>query len=124
MLVLVSSATHIWERVIPCGGVHCHWKEPSLATVQERLATDTTSSGPGGTGSSTEGGCRNVIDGGVTVDRDNNTFCTVGLVSSYMSLSIMVIILISSSTMSEEYSNATYVPSSVIVLRSPPTEQT
>ena len=42
MLVLVPSATHIWERVIPGGGVHCHWKEPSLATVQERLAADTT----------------------------------------------------------------------------------
>jgi len=39
MLVLVP--THVWERVIPGGGVHCHWKEPSLATVQERLAADT-----------------------------------------------------------------------------------
>ena len=59
MLVLVPSATHIWERVIPGGEVHCHWKEPSLATVQERLAADTTLSGPGGTGGSMEGGCRN-----------------------------------------------------------------
>ena len=65
------SATHIWERVIPGGEVHCHWKEPSLATVQERLAIDTTSSGPGGTGGSVELGCRNVIDRGVTVERDN-----------------------------------------------------
>jgi len=65
MLVLVSSATHIWEMFIPGGGVHCHWnsKEPSLATVQERLAADTTLSGPGGTGGSMEGGCRNVIEG-------------------------------------------------------------
>ena len=31
-----------------------------MATVQERLAADTTSSGPGGTGGSM-GGCRNVI---------------------------------------------------------------
>ena len=61
MLVLVPSATHIWERAIPGGGVHCHWKEPSLATVQERLAADTTLSGPRGTGGSMEGGCRNVI---------------------------------------------------------------
>jgi len=61
MLVLVPSATHIWERVIPGGGVHCHWKEPSLATVQERLAADTTLSGPGGTAGSTED-CRNVIE--------------------------------------------------------------
>ena len=61
MLVLVPSATHIWERVIPGGGVHCHWKEPSLATVQERLEADTTLSGPGGTGGSMEGGCRNVM---------------------------------------------------------------
>jgi len=61
MLVLVPSATHIWERVIPGGEVHCHWKEPSLATVQERLAADTTLSGPGGTGGSMEGGCRNVM---------------------------------------------------------------
>ena len=58
MLVLVPSATHIWEMLIPGGGVHCHWKEPSLATVQERLAADTTLSGPGG---SMEGGCRNVM---------------------------------------------------------------
>ena len=62
MLVLVPSATHIWERVIPGGGVHCHWKKPSLATVQERLAADTTLSGPGGTTGSMEGGCRNVIE--------------------------------------------------------------
>ena len=62
MLVLVPSAIHIWERVIPGGEVHCHWKEPSLATVQERLAADTTLSGPGGTGSSMEGGCRNMIE--------------------------------------------------------------
>ena len=61
MLVLVPSATHIWEMLIPGGGVHCHWKEPSLATVQERLAADTTLSGPGGTGGSMEGGCRNVM---------------------------------------------------------------
>jgi len=61
MLVLVPSATHIWERVIPGGEVHCHWKEPSVATVQERLAADTTLSGPGDTGDSMEGSCRNVI---------------------------------------------------------------
>ena len=60
MLVLVPSASHIWVKVIPGGRVHCHWKEPSLATVQERLAADTTLSGPGGTGGSNEGGCRNV----------------------------------------------------------------
>ena len=60
-MVLVPSATHIWERVIPGGGIHCHWKEPSLATVEERLAADTTLSVPGGTGGSIEGGCRNVI---------------------------------------------------------------
>ena len=71
MLVFVLSATHIWERVIPGGGVHCHWKEPLLATVQERLVADTTLSGPGGTGSSTEGGCRNMSGRGVTVERDN-----------------------------------------------------
>ena len=47
MLVLVPSATHIWERVIPGGEVHCHWKEPSSATVQERLAADTTLSSLG-----------------------------------------------------------------------------
>jgi len=65
MLVLVPSATHIWERVIPGGGVHSHWKEPSLATVQERLAADTTLSSTTG---SMEGGCRNVmlLVGGVT----------------------------------------------------------
>jgi len=68
MLVLVPSATHIWKRVIPGGGVHCHWKEPSLATVQERLAADTTLSGPGGTAGSTED-CRNVI---VVVGRATN----------------------------------------------------
>jgi len=61
MLVLVPSATHIWEMLIPGGGVHCHWKDPSLATVQERLVADTTFSGPGGTGGSMEGGCRNVM---------------------------------------------------------------
>ena len=61
ILVLVPSATHIWERVIPGGGVHCHWNKPSLATVQERLAVDTTLSSPGGTGGSMEGGCRNVM---------------------------------------------------------------
>ena len=61
MLVLVPSATHIGERVIPGRGVHCHWKEPSLATVQERLAADTTLSGPGGTSGSMEGGT-NVIE--------------------------------------------------------------
>jgi len=38
MMILFPSANHIFERVIPGGGVHCHWKEPSLATVQERLA--------------------------------------------------------------------------------------
>jgi len=42
MLVLFPSATHISERVIPGGEVYCHWKEPSLATVQERLAANTT----------------------------------------------------------------------------------
>ena len=61
MLVLVPSATHIWERVVPGGGVHCHWKEPSLATVQERLEADTTLSSLGGTGGSVEFSCRNVI---------------------------------------------------------------
>ena len=74
MLVLVPSVTHIWEMLIPGGGVHCHWKEPSLATVQERLAADTTLSGPGGTGGSVELGCRNVIDRGVTIERDNILF--------------------------------------------------
>ena len=59
MLVLVPSASHIWVKVIPGGRVHCHWKEPSLATVQERLAADTRLSGPGG---SKEGGCRNVME--------------------------------------------------------------
>ena len=49
MLVLVPSASHIWVKVIPGGRVHCHWKEPSLTTVQERLAADTRLSGPGGT---------------------------------------------------------------------------
>ena len=78
MLVLVSSATHIWEILIPGGGVHCHWKEPSLATVQERLAADTTLSGPGGTGSSVEWGCRNVIGRGVTNKRGNCIYYTVG----------------------------------------------
>ena len=62
MLVLVPSASHTWVKVIPGGRVHCHWKEPSLATVQERLAADTTVSGPGGTGGSKEGGCRNVME--------------------------------------------------------------
>jgi len=62
MLVLVPSATHIWEKVIPGGEIHCHLKEPSLATVQERLADDTILSGPGGTGSSMDGGSRNVIE--------------------------------------------------------------
>ena len=61
MLVLVPSASHIWVKVIPGGRVHCHWKELSLVTVQERLAADTTLSGPGGTGGSKEGGCRNVM---------------------------------------------------------------
>ena len=74
-LVLVSLATHIWERVIPGGGVHCHWKEPSLATVQERLAADTTLSGPGGTGGSMEGGCRNMIGRGATNGRYNCIYC-------------------------------------------------
>jgi len=63
MLVLVPSPTHIWERVIPGGGVHCHWKELSLATVQERLAADTTLYGPGSTGGSMNGSCKNVIEG-------------------------------------------------------------
>ena len=61
MVVLVPSASHILVKLIPGGGVHCHWKEPSLATVQERLAADTTLSGPGGTGGSREGGGRNVM---------------------------------------------------------------
>ena len=62
MLVLVPSASHIWVKVIPGGRVHCHWKEPSLATVQERLAADATLSGPDGTGGLKEGGCRNVME--------------------------------------------------------------
>ena len=62
MLVLVPSASHIWVKVIPGGRVHCHWKEPSLATVQERLVADTRLSGPGGTGGSKEGGCRKVME--------------------------------------------------------------
>ena len=62
MLVLVPSATHIWVKVIPGGRVHSHLKEPSLATVQERSAADTTLSGPGGTGGSKEGDCRNVME--------------------------------------------------------------
>ena len=49
-------------KVIPGGRVHCHWKEPSLATVQERLAADTRLSGPGRTGGSKEGGGRNVME--------------------------------------------------------------
>ena len=61
MLVLVPSVNHIWVKVIPGGSVHCHWKEPSLATVQERLAADTTLSGPGGTSGSREGDCKNVM---------------------------------------------------------------
>ena len=69
MLVLVPSATHIWERVIPGGGIHCHWKEPSLATVQEKLEADTTFSGPGGTSGSMEGGCGNVM---LLVGRETN----------------------------------------------------
>ena len=70
MLVLVPSVNHIRVKVIPGGSVHCHWKEPSLATVQERLAADTTLSGPGGTGGSKEGGCRNVMG---DVDRGAKT---------------------------------------------------
>ena len=87
MLVLVPSTTHIWERVIPGGEVHSHWKDPSLATVQERLAADTTLSGPGGTDGSVELGCRNVIDRGVTVERDNilSLAPAVGLIMQYMS---------------------------------------
>ena len=55
MLVLVPSATHIGGKGIPGGGVHCHWKDPSLATVQDRLAAVTTLS-------STIGSiCRNVM---------------------------------------------------------------
>ena len=82
MLVLVPSATHIWERVISGGGVHCHWKEPSLATVQERLAADTTLSGPGGTGGSMELDWRNVMT--VNVERDNilSFAPAVGLIST------------------------------------------
>ena len=62
MLVLVPSASHIWVKVIPGGGVHRHWKEPSLATVQERLAADTKLSGPGGTSGSREEDCKNVME--------------------------------------------------------------
>ena len=83
MLVLVPSATQIWERVIPGGGVHCHWKEPSLATVHERLVADTTSSGPGGTGGSTEGRCRNVmLVGRATNERGNSISSQAGLSTS------------------------------------------
>ena len=84
MLVLVPSTTHIWERVIPGGEVHCHWKDPSLATVQERLAADTTLSGPGGTDGSVELGCRNVID--ITVEKDNilSFAPAVGLINTIM----------------------------------------
>jgi len=73
MLVLVPSATHIWEMLIPGGGIHCHWKEPSLTTVQEKLEDDTTLSGPGGTGGSMEGGFRNVneVVGRATNKREN-----------------------------------------------------
>ena len=78
MLVLVPSATHIWEKVIPGGGVHCHWKEPSLATVQERFAADTTLSGPCGTGSSMEGGCRNVTGRRKTNERDKCIMVCIG----------------------------------------------
>ena len=70
MLVLVPSATHIWERVIPDGWVHCHWKEPSLATVQERLAADTTLS-------TTIGSiCRNVMSavGSSTNEREKTPY--------------------------------------------------
>ena len=62
MLVLVPSASHILVKLIPGGRVHCHWKEPSLATAQERLAPDTKLSGPGGTGGSREGDCKNVME--------------------------------------------------------------
>ena len=61
MLVLVPSVSHIWVKEIPRGRVHCHWKEPSLATVQERLEAETTSSGPAGTGGLKEGGCCNMM---------------------------------------------------------------
>ena len=61
ILVLVPSANHIWVKVIPGGSIHSHSKEPSLVTVHERLAADTTLSGPGGTGGSKEGDCRNVM---------------------------------------------------------------
>ena len=67
MLVLVPSASHIWVKVIPGGRVHCHWKEPSLATVQEMLEADTTLSGPGGTDGSKEGDCWNMM---LTVGRE------------------------------------------------------
>ena len=69
MLVLFPSATHIREMEISGGGIHFHWKEPSLATVQERLAPDTTLSGRGGTVGSMEGGCRNVM---LDVGRETN----------------------------------------------------
>jgi len=44
-----------------------------LATVQERLAADTTFSGPGGTAGTMEGGCRNVtfIVGRATNEKRN-----------------------------------------------------
>ena len=86
MLVLVPSVTHIWERMIPGGGVHCHWKEPSLATVQERLAADTTLSGPCGTCSSMEGGCRNVIGvvGRAANERGKSHFIISYLFSRYI----------------------------------------
>ena len=61
MLVLVPSASHLWVKLISGGRIHSHWKEPSLATVQERLAADSTLSGPDGTVGSKEGGCRNVM---------------------------------------------------------------
>jgi len=57
VLVIVPLVSHIWAKVIPGGRVHCHLKEPSLATVQERLVADTTLSGPGGTGGSKEASC-------------------------------------------------------------------
>ena len=77
MLVLVPSASHIWVKVIPGGRVHCHWKEPSLATVQERLVADTRLPGPGGTGGSKEGGRRKVMEsmGKETETRVQNSSC-------------------------------------------------
>ena len=69
MLVLVPSVTHIWERVIPGGGVHCHWRNPYWS--QCRRGWQLTPHCPALVVhcSSVEVGCRNEID---VVGRETN----------------------------------------------------